>query len=146
MAQALAQGFLGNGILKGSQVTMTDRISNTPAEAHLFEPIKRLQEKFGIEYLQTNDVMAKKSDIIFACVKPNVILPALKDIKACLNDKLIISIAAGTTLDQIKQIPMFCCWNVGINRFTVKEKYIVPFSTQIGPMSPFTSSDHTDSL
>ncbi|KAF7255231.1 hypothetical protein EG68_07471 [Paragonimus skrjabini miyazakii] len=104
MAQALAQGFLGNGILKGSQVTMTDRFSNTPAEAHLFEPIKRLQEKFGIEYLQTNDVMAKKSHIIFACVKPNVILPALKDINACLNDKLIISIAAGTTLDQIKQV------------------------------------------
>ncbi|KAF5404295.1 Pyrroline-5-carboxylate reductase [Paragonimus heterotremus] len=76
MAQALAQGFLGNG----------------------------KSAKFGIEYLQTNDVMAKKSDIIFACVKPNIILPALKDITACLNDKLIISIAAGTTLDQIKQV------------------------------------------
>ncbi|KAF8569391.1 hypothetical protein P879_06082 [Paragonimus westermani] len=50
MAQALAQGFLGNGILKGSQVTMTDRISNTPAEAHLFEPIKRLQEG-SVEYV-----------------------------------------------------------------------------------------------
>ncbi|CAH8478580.1 unnamed protein product [Schistosoma curassoni] len=47
--------------------------------------------------------MVEKSDVVFACVKPHILLPALKSLSDRLNDKLLVSIAAGITLDQIQQ-------------------------------------------
>ncbi|THD23673.1 Pyrroline-5-carboxylate reductase [Fasciola hepatica] len=103
MAQAMAKGFLSGGSLKGSQVTMTDRFG-PDTNAHLFQPVGQIKEKYGIEYLQNNNEMAKKSDVIFACLKPNVILSALNEIAKELNNKLIISVAAGITLTQIQEV------------------------------------------
>lgn len=48
--------------------------------------------------------MAEKSDVIFACVKPNVILPALYEIRSELLGKLVISVAAGITLNQLQEV------------------------------------------
>ncbi|VDP89397.1 unnamed protein product [Echinostoma caproni] len=48
--------------------------------------------------------MAKKSDVILACVKPNVILSALSEIAKELDSKLVVSVAAGITLEQMKQV------------------------------------------
>ncbi|TGZ75078.1 hypothetical protein CRM22_000589 [Opisthorchis felineus] len=104
MAQALAKGFLSAGILKGEQVIMADVFSTSSADAHLFEPIKRLQDVYGIEYVQMNDVMAKKSDIIFICVKPHIVRPTLKEISHVFDGKLVISVAAGVTLEQLSQV------------------------------------------
>ncbi|TPP63605.1 Pyrroline-5-carboxylate reductase [Fasciola gigantica] len=61
-------------------------------------------QKYGIEYLQDNNEMARKSDVIFACLKPNVILSVLNEIAKELNNKLIISVAAGITLTQIQEV------------------------------------------
>lgn len=57
-----------------------------------------------MEYIQTNEPMVEKSDVVFACVKPHILLPALKSLSDRLNDKLLVSIAAGITLDQIQQV------------------------------------------
>lgn len=49
--------------------------------------------------------LIKKSDIIILAVKPNIISAICKDIKdAITNDKIIISIAAGITIDTIEKI------------------------------------------
>ncbi|KAH9596194.1 Pyrroline-5-carboxylate reductase, variant 2 [Schistosoma haematobium] len=66
-------------------------------------PLKALCSKYGVEYIQTNEPMVEKSDVVFACVKPHILLPALKSLSDRLNDKLLVSIAAGITLDQIQQ-------------------------------------------
>ncbi|CAL8107453.1 unnamed protein product [Calicophoron daubneyi] len=104
MAQALASGFLASGCLKGSQVTMTDVFGTSGADAKLFEPIKQLQMSYGIEYMQCNKTMGKKSDVIFACVKPNIIISALEEMSSCLDNKLIVTIAAGITTNRIKKV------------------------------------------
>ncbi|TGZ75077.1 hypothetical protein CRM22_000589 [Opisthorchis felineus] len=83
---------------------MADVFSTSSADAHLFEPIKRLQDVYGIEYVQMNDVMAKKSDIIFICVKPHIVRPTLKEISHVFDGKLVISVAAGVTLEQLSQV------------------------------------------
>ncbi|CAH8458314.1 unnamed protein product [Heterobilharzia americana] len=94
MSQALVKGFLSSGIIDGSQITMTDRYGLSFPDA----------EKYGVEYIQTNEPMVEKSDIVFACVKPHVLIPELKCLSNRLNDKLLISIAAGITLDQMQQV------------------------------------------
>ncbi|CAH8471977.1 unnamed protein product [Schistosoma mattheei] len=93
MSQALVKGFLASNVVTGSQVTMTDRYGLSFPDA----------EKYGVEYIQTNEPMVEKSDVVFACVKPHILLPALKSLSDRLNDKLLVSIAAGITLDQIQQ-------------------------------------------
>ncbi|CAH8473311.1 unnamed protein product [Schistosoma intercalatum] len=93
MSQALVKGFLASNVITGSQVTMTDRYGLSFPDA----------EKYGVEYIQTNEPMVEKSDVVFACVKPHILLPALKSLSDRLNDKLLVSIAAGITLDQIQQ-------------------------------------------
>ncbi|CAH8445594.1 unnamed protein product [Schistosoma bovis] len=93
MSQALVKGFLASNVITGSQVTMTDRYGLSFPDA----------EKYGVEYIQTNEPMVEKSDVVFACVKPHILLPALKNLSDRLNDKLLVSIAAGITLDQIQQ-------------------------------------------
>ncbi|CAH8827742.1 unnamed protein product [Trichobilharzia szidati] len=93
MSQALVKGFLSSGIINGSQVTMTDRYGLSFPDA----------EKYGVEYIQTNEPMVEKSDIVFACVKPHILLPVLKQLSDKLHNKLLVSIAAGITLEQIQQ-------------------------------------------
>ncbi|VDO66087.1 unnamed protein product [Schistosoma margrebowiei] len=94
MSQALVKGFLASNVITGSQVTMTDRYGLSFPDA----------EKYGVEYIQTNEPMVEKSDVVFACVKPHILLPALKSLSDRLNDKLLVSIAAGITLEQIQQV------------------------------------------
>ncbi|CAH8460901.1 unnamed protein product [Schistosoma turkestanicum] len=104
MSQALVKGFLASNIIKGSQVTMTDRYGLSFPDAEFLISLKALCSKYGVEYIQTNIPMAEKSDIVFACVKPHILLSALKSLSDQLSDKLLVSIAAGITLDQIQQV------------------------------------------
>ncbi|CAH8445578.1 unnamed protein product [Schistosoma bovis] len=103
MSQALVKGFLASNVITGSQVTMTDRYGLSFPDAEFLIPLKALCSKYGVEYIQTNEPMVEKSDVVFACVKPHILLPALKNLSDRLNDKLLVSIAAGITLDQIQQ-------------------------------------------
>lgn len=53
----------------------------------------------GIEITTDNVAAAKKADIIFVCVKPGDVLGVLKEIKAEISGKLVISTAAIIPLD-----------------------------------------------
>ncbi|KAH8850663.1 Pyrroline-5-carboxylate reductase [Schistosoma japonicum] len=103
MSQALVKGFLSSNTINSSQVTMTDRFGLSFPDAELQISLKSLCSKYGVEYLQANEPMVEKSDIIFACVKPHILLPVLKGLWNRLDNKLLISIAAGITLDQIQK-------------------------------------------
>ncbi|CAH8478101.1 unnamed protein product [Schistosoma margrebowiei] len=107
MSQALVKGFLASNVITGSQVTMTDRYGLSFPDAEFLIPLKALCSKYGVEYIQTNEPMVEKSDVVFACVKPHILLPALKSLSDRLNDKLLVSIAAGITLEQIQQVMLY---------------------------------------
>lgn len=51
-----------------------------------------------------NVEMANKSDIIFICVKPNLVQCVLNECRAAIGNKLVISIAAGVTIDALEGV------------------------------------------
>ncbi|KAL7060612.1 hypothetical protein AAHC03_09952 [Spirometra sp. Aus1] len=102
MAQAIAKGLLSSGLLKGSHVCMSDRFGTGPEDAKFYAPIKKMIESFGIEYVQENSLMVKKSDVIFVCVKPNLVQHVLRECAGVLANKLVVSIAAGVTVADLE--------------------------------------------
>ncbi|KAM3185468.1 hypothetical protein ACTXT7_006275 [Hymenolepis weldensis] len=100
MAQGICKGLLGSGLIKGTQVTLSDKVvSKDPMYAN----IKEIIDKYGVTYVTNNVVMATKSDVIFVCVKPNLVPIVLRECSVVIGDKLVISIAAGVTIDNLEE-------------------------------------------
>jgi pyrroline-5-carboxylate reductase len=57
-----------------------------------------LERDVGITTTAENAAAAKDAEIIFVGVKPGMVLPVLRDIAPLIEDKLVISLAAGTRL------------------------------------------------
>jgi len=51
-----------------------------------------------------NIEVAKETNTLFVAVKPNVVLPALRDLAPHLKDKLVISLAAGVRLPAMESV------------------------------------------
>nr|AFS17324.1 pyrroline-5-carboxylate reductase [Belgica antarctica] len=96
MAQAMAKGIVSSGLTKPSQMIASAHPSD---EASL-----TAFREFGAEALTENRSVVRKSDVIFVCVKPNVVKTALDDVKSLSSGKLFVSIAMGITLREIEQI------------------------------------------
>lgn len=63
-----------------------------------------LKTKFQINISESNLIAAKSAEVIILCVKPNKIADVVKELSKIINpQQLILSIAAGITLQQIKQ-------------------------------------------
>lgn len=95
MGTSMVGGLIKSGFINSGQI-----IISTKTEASL----KKLSDKFNvITTLNSKDVV-KKSDIIFLAVKPNIYKPIIEEIKSEItNDKLIITIAAGITIENMEQ-------------------------------------------
>ena len=95
----MAQAIIG-GIIK-AKLRETQSI-------HVFDVNIDLIEKFnkmGVQTQKSAKQVAQKSDIIFLTVKPNIVAPVLKEIAQDITkNKLIVSIAAGTTIDTIQKL------------------------------------------
>ncbi|VDO12869.1 unnamed protein product [Rodentolepis nana] len=99
MAQGICKGLLRTGLVNGTQVTLSDKVvQGQPMYANIEEIIKQ----YGVEYTTDNVLMATKSDIIFVCVKPNLVPLVLRECASVIGNKLVISIAAGVTIDSIE--------------------------------------------
>ena len=48
--------------------------------------------------------MALKSDVVFVCVKPNLVQMVLRECADAIGDKLVISIAAGVTIEKLEEV------------------------------------------
>jgi pyrroline-5-carboxylate reductase len=57
-----------------------------------------LERDVGITTTAENAAAAKDAEIIFVGVKPGMVLPVLRDIAPSIENKLVISLAAGTRL------------------------------------------------
>ncbi|WP_408069519.1 pyrroline-5-carboxylate reductase [Butyrivibrio sp. JL13D10] len=93
MAKALMGGIISKGIFDPQDI-----IGSDPMEAARESAAK----KFGIQTRDNNSDVAKEADIILLAVKPQFLKVAIADIMDDVNDsKLVISIAAGKTLEWI---------------------------------------------
>lgn len=51
-----------------------------------------------------NEIVVKKSEIVFLSVKPVIMPSVLSQIRSISSDKLFISIAMGVSLNQLEQV------------------------------------------
>lgn len=88
-------GLLKSGFIKPEQIIVSNKTEI---------PLKRLSDEFNVITTLNNKDVVKKSDIIFLAVKPNIYKSIIEEIKSELtNDKLIITIAAGITIENMEQ-------------------------------------------
>lgn len=97
LAFALANGFISAGLAKADEITA----SCHPLDAASAEAFKGL----GATALFENKPVVERSEVVIVSVKPDIVGPALSEIKslpACKN-KLFISVAMGVTTATIEK-------------------------------------------
>lgn len=96
MAKAIIGGLVKSGQIAPSNIWVFDRKAETN---------EALAREFGIQAAESAEALAREVDILFGAVKPNVILKVLKDLASQLKkEALVISIAAGVTLDSLATV------------------------------------------
>ncbi len=99
-------GFIGGGkmacaIIKGIKNSYTEILVSAKTEATL----KKLSDNFQVKTTLSNIEVAKNSDVVILSVKPFILREVLEEIKSFLTkDKLVISIAAGISINTIEEI------------------------------------------
>jgi pyrroline-5-carboxylate reductase len=102
-------GFIGAGKLAGSVIRGLVRAKFcSPKEIIASEPNEQsreaLRNEAGISVTTENAQVAEKAEVIFIGVKPAVVLPVLRDIASLINNKVVISLAAGVRLQSMEAI------------------------------------------
>ena len=100
-------GFIGVGRMGSALVkALVERKIISPEDISASDLLdERLAELggLGVSTTQNNSKLAEDADIIFVCVKPQVIDDVLSEIKGFCEDKLVVSIAAGVTTKFIEK-------------------------------------------
>lgn len=92
MGKAILGGLIASGQVLPGQIWVY-----TPSP----DKVAALHDQFGINAAESAQEVAQIADIIFAAVKPGIMIKVLSEITSSLNkDSLVVSIAAGVTLDQ----------------------------------------------
>lgn len=92
MAEAIIKGAIGAEVCAASDITASDM-----SEARL----SVLSDTYGINTTMNNSEVMD-NDMVFLCVKPNVLYDVIAGIKDSANENtIIISIAAGQSLEKI---------------------------------------------
>jgi len=95
MAEALLTGIVKKDLLLPDNLLVSD--VNRDRLVHL-------QNSLGISYTDNNIDLVKRSDIIFLAVKPAIVSKVLREIAVSVKqDSLIVSIAAGITIENIEK-------------------------------------------
>lgn len=96
MSKAIIGGLVSSGQIAAENIWVFDRKPATN---------EAMQQQYGIMPASSAEEVAKQADILFGAVKPNVILNVLKEIAGSLNkDTVVVSIAAGITLDSLANV------------------------------------------
>lgn len=96
MSSAMIGGVVNSGLISGENVTVSD----------LYQPsLDKAKDSFGVNTTQDSAEVVKNSDIVILAVKPNVYPAVLNQIKEFVDgEKIIVSIAAGKTIESIESI------------------------------------------
>ena len=89
MASALVRGVLKAGVCQPKAVWASDCF---------FELAQKLASDTGLQAVRSNLEVAAASQTLLLCVKPQDSLSALVQLRAALEGKLVVSIAAGVSL------------------------------------------------
>lgn len=96
MAKAIISGLVNSGQIAPTNILVFDRKPATN---------QAMAQQYGITAAESVESLAREVDILFGAVKPNVILKVLKDVAGQLKkDVLVVSIAAGVTLDSLASV------------------------------------------
>ncbi len=101
-------GFIGSGkmasaIIKGLIKTGFTTSENLLATKSNPDGLEEKSKELGIKIILDNKELVKNSDVIFVSVKPNQVIGVLEEIKPFVtSDKLIVSIAAGVSINKIE--------------------------------------------
>jgi len=94
MAEALIRGILEKGLFEKADITCFD-ISESR--------LKYVSGTFGVNLAKKNNEVVFNSDIVFLATKPPQVLGVINDIAGSIkSEKLLISIAAGVSIDFIQ--------------------------------------------
>lgn len=95
MAKAIIIGLINSGV-SAQNIIVANPSSDKRSE---------LANEYGVSHTGDNIEAAKFADIIVLCVKPHIICPVCEQLASNIDisDKLFISVAAGTTVNQIQK-------------------------------------------
>ncbi len=92
MGSAIIGGAVFSGLVKGSDIMVSDRDT---------EKLDALKEKYGV--IMADNSECATCDIVFLCVKPNVLADVISDIKdKAGKETVFVSIAAGQSIEKIE--------------------------------------------
>jgi len=93
MGKAILGGLIASGLVQPGQIWVY-----TPSS----EKVAALSEQYGINAAESAQEVAQIADIVFGAVKPGMMVKVLSEVASSLHkESLVISIAAGITLDQL---------------------------------------------
>ena len=96
MGRAMVGGLINSGFSSPSNIIVSTRTE---------ESAKLIQEKYNVNVTTNNEDVVKNSDVIFLAVKPNMYAKVIGDLrKELLQEKLIITIAAGITISDMEAL------------------------------------------
>ncbi len=94
MGSAIIGGTLASKMAEGSSITVFDKD---------MAKLDGLREKYGVN-VASNSLFCAECDIVFLCVKPNVLDSVIKEIGPYANEKTVfVSIAAGQSIAKITE-------------------------------------------
>lgn len=95
MASALVRGVINAGGVSASNISVVDVNASASAALH---------HELGVHVAPSISDCVADSDMIFVCVKPADAAVALADAREHLTGKLVVSIMAGVTLDDLAKL------------------------------------------
>lgn len=100
-------GFIGAGKLAGSVIRGLVRANFCPPrEIFASEPCaetrEKLQDDLGISITAENAEVAEKTEVIFVGVKPGMVLSVIREMASLIENKHVISLAAGVRLQSME--------------------------------------------
>ena len=97
---------IGAGVIGGSVVRslLKSKYQGMITVAEIMEEKGKELEVLGVSVTGDNRTASREADIIFLCVKPNIVKTVLKQIGKEAEGKLVISTAAAVTVKAISNI------------------------------------------
>lgn len=93
MGGAIIEGVVSNGIAKPQDITVADKNEDSLLLA---------AKKYGVNAEKDNKTAVKSADMLFLCVKPNVLYSVIDEIRETVSkNTIIVSIAAGQSIKKI---------------------------------------------
>src|SRR3989338_1746396 len=97
-------GFIGTGNMSTALIRSMKNNNKIVSSDKNEEKLQKAEKELRVKTTADNNEVAKSSEIIFLCTKPNNIKELLEEIKPYLEDKIIVSIAAGIKIKFIENI------------------------------------------